>query len=265
MPQLHFIHQSIVPVRKTASDSAEMVTQLLFGELVEVLEQDRQWRKVQNQTDGYQGWIDEKMLIPVSTDFLQGISHWEFLSSPYSAVLYREADLAFPFKLVLGSPIPINNHLNSGDNVRLKFGDFQFVIPRTSLRPALTPTPRSLISVSEDFLATPYLWGGRSVWGIDCSGFVQQVYQMHGINLPRDAAQQVEKGQEIPFAQAQAGDLAFFENDKGRIHHVGLLLGNGLIRHAHGNLHDDPIDSEGILDLKRQIRTHRLRCVKRIV
>lgn len=265
MSALHFIHQSIVPVRSTPSDAAEMVTQLLFGEIVSILGSDHQWRHIKSQTDGYQGWVDEKMLVPVSNEFIQEIGHWEYLSSPYTTVLYREDDLAFPFKLVLGSPIPIAQGLQPLENIRLIFGDFQLVIPRTSLRPALSPTPRSLVSLSEDYLGTPYLWGGRSPWGIDCSGLVQQIYQMHGIALPRDASQQVEAGIEIPFAQAHAGDLAFFENDKGRIHHVGMLLSNGLIRHAHGNVHDDPIDATGIHNPKRQIRTHRLCCVKRIV
>lgn len=259
----HFVLQSIVPVRSTPSDTAEMVTQLLFGDLVEVLEVQQQWRKVRNHLDGYEGWIDEKMIGAISGDWLAGISHWEMVASPYVPVLGARGNVGFPLKLVQGSRIPIHPAGLSGSAIGIQAGEYQFRIPRMSVQPLAEATPEEFLRTSDVYIGAPYLWGGKSPWGIDCSGFTQIVLASSGIYIPRDASQQVLEGKEISFGEHQAGDLAFFENDRGTVHHVGLLVSEGEIRHAHGQVHDDLFTEAGIVHKINQERTHRLCSIRR--
>ena len=122
-----------------------------------------------------------------------------------------------------------------------------------------------LVALGRPFLGTAYLWGGKSIFGVDCSGFVQQLYKLFGIFLPRDAYQQAEVGELVGFLQeAKLGDLAFFDNDEGRITHVGMLLSDRLIMHASGNVRIDPIDHAGIIHRITGKRTHHLRLIKRV-
>lgn len=265
MPTLHFIHQAMVPVRSDASDAAEMVNQLLFGELVEVLESKEQWRFIRHQTDNYKGWIDEKMIHELDSDWLSEVVHWEYIHSPYSPVLCRVGQTGYPFKLVFGSRVPIAKDQFQKDSIQLELGSIKFRIPRLSLRAYNKPESRSVLKVSQEYLGAPYLWGGRSPWGIDCSGLTQMVYGLHGVAISRDASQQVSEGEEVNFAERRPGDLAFFENDKGRVHHVGIILEGEEIRHAHGNVHDDFIDNTGIYNRLTERKTHRLCRVKRFL
>lgn len=265
MPTFHLIHQALVPVRSESSDASEMVTQLLFGELVEVLEEKAQWRRIRHQGDGYEGWIDEKMIHPVSEEWLSTVDHWEYIHSPYSPVLCRIGDVGFPLKLVLGSRVPITENQLQEDSIQLELGTIRLRIPRMSLRAYNKPEARSVLLMSQEYLGTPYLWGGRSPWGIDCSGLTQMVLGLHGVAIPRDAAQQVMEGTEVGFEDRKPGDLAFFENDKGKVHHVGIVLEGGEIRHASGNVHDDQLDNTGIINRITQRKTHRLCSVKRFL
>jgi gamma-D-glutamyl-L-lysine dipeptidyl-peptidase len=118
--------------------------------------------------------------------------------------------------------------------------------------------------VALQYLDVPYLWGGKSFFGIDCSGFCQQVFRHFGINLPRDAYQQAEKGEVVGFLQeVVCGDLAFFDNEEGRITHVGLMLNTHEIIHASGKVRIDKIDHQGIINSETGVRTHQLRIIKR--
>ena len=116
------------------------------------------------------------------------------------------------------------------------------------------------------YLKAPYVWGGKSIFGLDCSGLVQQLYGLVGIQLPRDARQQVEHGQPVHFVvQARPGDLAFFDNAEGRIVHVGLVLEEGRILHAHGEVRIDPLDHNGIYNKDLGRYTHKLRIIRRLL
>ena len=121
----------------------------------------------------------------------------------------------------------------------------------------------SIVNCAKEFLNVPYLWGGKSFFGIDCSGFTQIIYKIHGIKIPRDAYQQAEIGDALTFIEeAKPGDLAFFENKEGRIHHVGIILADQKIIHAHGKVRIDSLDSTGIFNKDQNKHTHKLRFIR---
>lgn len=266
MHTIHFTHQILVPVRAEAADSAEMVTQLLFGDLIDVLEEDRQWRRIRNREDGYEGWIDEKMISPVSKEWMDNIVDWQLVAMAYVPVLCMQNGLGFPLHLVRGSRIPVLKKQENPHAWSVDFPDAKLTIriPRESTMPLFEKNSAEVVRTSEHYLGAPYLWGGRSPWGIDCSGLTQLVFRTHGVQLPRDASQQILEGETISYDQRRPGDLAFFENAKGRVHHVGIVLPGQKIRHASGNVHDDILDAKGILNLN-QIRTHHLCAIKRYI
>ena len=265
MQPSHFVYQSLVPVRSEPSDRAEMVTQLLFGDLVEVLEEREQWRRVRNVEDGYEGWVDEKMLAELEAGFVGNIAHWEVVLSVYVPVMLMRGSQGLPLKLPYGCRVPVMRGQEEGGRTLLDFGAAKVVVPRSSLHPVVEEGPFGALRLSEGYLAAPYLWGGKSAWGIDCSGFTQMAYALAGKSIPRDASQQVQVGAELAFEERAPGDLAFFINDAGRIHHVGLVVDDRYIRHAHGNVHDDLLTPSGIVNSITQIETHRLFSIRRIL
>ncbi|WKS95641.1 C40 family peptidase [Riemerella columbina] len=231
---------SVVPVRAEPSDKAEIVTQMLYGESAEIIEMHGNWRKIKMHIDGYEGWVDVKQLRPLSEE----------------AFLQRKTQpLQQPFKVCA---------LENGQQMLLSMGselqvDDAISVESNNLR-------SQIATVAEQFLNVPYLWGGRSFFGIDCSGFIQVVYKVHGINLPRDAYQQAEEGRVLDFIEeSQAGDLAFFENEEGKITHVGLMLDQQKIIHAHGKVRIDALDSIGIFNQEQNKHTHKLRFIKSIL
>lgn len=261
---IHLVHQAMVPVRSHASDPAEMVTQLLFGDLVEVLSEDRQWREVRNLADGYTGWIDSKMILSVSPEWVSAVSHWEFVSAASLPVFYHEGKDTFPLHLHTGCRIPVMADQVQAETRTITIGDWGLKIAAAHTTAALPASRDNLLSVAFAYLGAPYLWGGKSLWGIDCSGFTQMIFARCGVSLPRDASQQVHKGIEIPFGEHQPGDVAFFQNEKGKVTHVGIILHDNRIRHAAGHVHDDMLTSRGIYINSSKTLTHVLYTIKRI-
>lgn len=252
---------SCIPGRATDSDKSEMVTQLLFGETYTILDDSskKNWVKIKCSYDQYECWIDRHLKHEISA---AGFERWNakanaVTESLISQVEQKKSGLSYP--ILRGSTFhnTVNNQFDiDGETYSIT----QEKIPRHP-----KALPASLAAFAITYLNAPYLWGGRSPFGLDCSGFTQVVFKHAGIQLPRDAYQQAELGTTVPFvAEARTGDLAFFENSEGRIVHVGIVLDEGLIIHASGTVKIGKLDHEGIFDLKYQRYTHKLRIVKRV-
>lgn len=236
-----------------------MVTQLLFGEYFEILEEHKQWLRVKSGLDGYEGWIDSKQCQPISKDTYQSLKkQTPAYVADVMGVITDEIDkISFP--ITIGSLL----HFTRGKDIVIEKRKYSYQ--------GNTATPSGKVKRSElvedafSFLNSPYLWGGRTPMGIDCSGFTQMVYRLNGIRLNRDASQQVEQGTALSFPEeAEAGDLAFFDNEEGHITHVGIVLDKGQIIHASGKVHVDKLDHVGIYSEAQKRYTHSLRVLKKM-
>lgn len=250
----------LVPLRVSESELSEMCSQLLFGERVEIIEVGERWLFVRNRSDNYSGWVDRKMIQIISPEEDQRLN---FAPSYCVTVPYLNCDKVSSKQKIL---LPGGSILPAYSQGRCKIGKeiYQISLPDTV---NLQETPSGkIIRLALQYLNAPYLWGGKSILGIDCSGFIQVVFAMFGIQLGRDTSQQVESGKVIDFLfEAAAGDLAFFENAEGKIIHVGLLLSAGTIIHASGSVKIESIDSQGIISSQTGEYTHTLRVIKRLL
>lgn len=250
---------SVVPIRSNSSDTSEMVSQLLFGETVDILERKgKAWLKVRCIWDNYIGWVDAKQIKPITPTEFESYQN----SFAYSIELLQGAMTNEHYV-----PITIGATLPQFDGMNFSLNGSKFTFSGQAVVPSeLQPNAELLIKIARRYLYAPYQWGGRSPFGIDCSGFTQIIFKMIGIVLPRDSSQQVEVGEMVDFVeQAQAGDLAFFENRKGNISHVGVLLEDRKIIHASGQVRIDKIDHFGIFNVDTEKYSHKLRIVKRVL
>ena len=249
---------SIVPVRKEPSDKSEMVTQLLFGEHFEVIESNKQWKKIRTAYDNYEGWLDEKQFLSVSLEEFNKLNRSPSFITLDLVQVISDNDVMLP--IVLGSTLPFFN----GKSFRL--GSKEFVY-EGSVRNCDKPSPKKMIVENAYmYLNAPYLWGGRSPFGLDCSGFTQMVYKLSGFKLKRDAHQQAEQGYTLNLLdEAEPGDLVFFDNEEGKIIHTGIFLGDGKVIHASGKVRIDKLDSHGIFNVDTKKYSHNLRLIKRLI
>ena len=233
-----------------------MVTQLVFGECCEVLEQTKDWTRIRGSYDGYEGWCQP--------------GHWTEIGEEE----YTERKTALTPEWVTsveynGHPmmVPMGSSLTAMKNGRAHWRKNQVHYKGKAWDPAVAPTDaRSIRQLTLKFLNTPYLWGGKTVFGIDCSGFSQTIFKFLGIPLLRDAWQQAGQGESIGFLEeSKTGDLAFFDNEEGKITHVGILLNSHEIIHSSGKVRLDKIDNMGIVQSETFQRTHHLRVIKRIL
>lgn len=239
---------SISPVRADKKDQSEIVTQLLFGELVSIESHDFPWVQIRSLADGYEGWVDSK--------HLKKLTHKEMRrwSDGLTVSTDRERLLQTPWG---------NQWICRGSFVASGEESFAIAGDQFAWQQASTETFSDMYSAAESYLNSPYLWGGKSPFGIDCSGLTQLVYRFFGRNLPRDASEQALGGSEVEFTEIQRGDLAFFENDNGKIIHVGILDNQGHIIHASGRVRKDMLTPEGIVHSETGLLTHKLTAIKR--
>jgi gamma-D-glutamyl-L-lysine dipeptidyl-peptidase len=249
---------SLVPLRTEASDKSEMCSQLLFGDHFTLLEVGEKWSRILTEYDEYEGWIDNKQYVKINQTAFDGLSNAKSILGLEVFCKAYKTDNQLVLKLLAGSTIP--HHVDD----LFYLGDTRYKIEGKTVNPKYSEFRSGVKDAAQFYLGSPYLWGGRSIFGIDCSGFSQMVFKQFGIKLKRDAWQQAEQGELVAFLQeARTGDLAFFDNDEGRITHVGIMLNNQTIIHASGTVRIDPIDNQGIFNAELNRYTHKLRIVKR--
>lgn len=240
---------SVVPVKKDASDQSELVTQLLFGDHYQILNRsrDRKWLQIKIEFDHYIGWVDAKQHKEISEEYFHQINNLDLKISTEisSGILYKKKLI----NIVLGSVLPIAA-------TELFDVQEQFAYNGESKNLGVKYHFDQLRAVALQYLYAPYLWGGKTPFGIDCSGFTQQVFKIAGYKLKRDASQQYFQGEKATFENAAPGDLVFFHNDQNRIIHVGILLENSKIIHASGRVRLDLLDEKGIFNEEINEHTH---------
>lgn len=258
-------HLSQIAMRSEAAHSSEMVSQLLFGEAYEVVEYKSNWIKIKTADCNYEGWIDRKLWNPISEESMCDYCNIQKYFVKDLLLFLKERSTGFTFPIFAGAtfPIPTEGAFALGNREYLV--EIPEEEPMETL-PSLTGQQSAAIRFASRFLNSPYLWGGRTPAGIDCSGFVQLIFKSIGITLPRDASQQVEFGEVVDFAsETLPCDVAFFSNDEGNIVHVGMILQTGQIIHASGNVRIDAIDGTGIFNKELGTYTHNLRIIKRLL
>ena len=230
---------SVVPMRKEASHTSELVSELLFNDIYKIIDENDEWLKIQCMYDSYEGWIRK-------------LQHNEISDNELNDFISKE-------KFIVN--VPTINY----DNMVLIFGSKVFKHVEGSIPLSKNYDSDALIESAFKMLSTPYRWGGKSIMGIDCSAFVQLCAKIAGYKLPRDASQQYDFGDTVTdLSEAQAGDIAFFENKEHRIIHVGILLAKNIIIHASGKVRIDAIDTTGIFNNELNAYTHYLCKIKRL-
>jgi hypothetical protein len=243
---------AVIPMRAEPREASEMTSQVLFGETFEIIEWTDKWAKIITTFDNYTGWIGRLQFV-----MLGHIAYQDLLRKPspltYGAVTqaWKRAD-----NTVLYLPIGSSLAFLEGNRCKIENEKLEIIGPKGDIE--------NFVTTAKSFLNAPYLWGGRTHFGIDCSGYVQAVFKMHGSKLLRDASQQVEQGEVIAsLKEARLGDLAFFKNLEGRVVHVGIMLNNTQIIHASGKVKIDNIDDDGIYSEELKRYTHTLHSIKR--
>ena len=242
------------PVRKEASHRSEMMNQLLFGETMELLEEKGEWLRIRSVVDQYEGWITNHLITRIEKDLALEKHHY-VANSLVNPITITD-------KLM---NVPMGSFLTGYDEETRLLWDSDYKYQGTFRDISKSYNNDLLLKTVHAWINAPYLWGGKTFMGVDCSGFVQVVFRLMGIFMNRDAWQQGSQGEPVQnLDAAKQGDLAFFINDDGRIIHVGILLGQGKIIHASGKVRIDNIDSEGIINTDHGKRTHKLDVIRRM-
>ena len=239
---------SIVPVRIVDSDKSEMINQLIYGDIIEILEEKEKWVKIKSVFDDYIGWIDKKQYFKIDDNITLDLNKPVYSIDLVEFIENNNNELV---------TIPIGSDISNISLMNHKF-DGKTISGKNNRI--------SIVNTALSFLNSPYLWGGKTPFGIDCSGFTQMVYKINGYKLSRDAKDQANQGETLSFIEeSEAGDLAFFNNDQGDIIHVGIILQNNHIIHASGKVRIDRIDHSGIYNNDLNKHTHSLRYIKKII
>lgn len=241
---------SIVSLRFEPSDKSELVSQVLYGEVFKVIEHRKKWSKIRLAFDNYEGWIDNKQFVFINKEEYDDIAKSKPILST-DLVEFVEDNSKQLYPIPIGSSLnglSLLNHSHDGNTTSV-------ISPKSEL-----------IKTAFLYLNAPYLWGGKTPFGIDCSGFTQMVYKLNGHKLLRDASLQASQGEALSFIEeSEPGDLAFFDNAEGDIVHVGIIMEDNYIIHAHGKVRIDRLDHSGIYNIEKNSHTHKLRVIKKII
>lgn len=246
-----------MPLRAAPADQSEMISQLLFGDYFTILEKENEWIKIALDFDNFEGYIDHKQYVEISAS--------EFLKLKESEHNYTAQVIDFTTNTKQDlCTIPLGAHLPYYNKNTFYLNNETYHFDGATLKGCL---PKSeILQKAYIYLNSPFLWGGKTPFGIDCSGFTQMVYKLCGYKLLRNASAQATQGEVLSFIEeSEPGDLAFFDNDEGEIIHVGIILNNYTIIHAHGKVRIDNLDHSGIFNADLQKHTHKLRVIKKII
>jgi cell wall-associated NlpC family hydrolase len=249
---------SLIPVRIEPAHRSEQVSQLLFGETFTVIEAHADWLRIRCSLDDYEGWIQRVQSFELTlTEFTELQKQKSFLNYDLVQILINHQSIT---SVLLGSQLP---WYRSGS---CRIGNTAYTFEGNARQPDSLVTGKTVVENAYMYLNAPYLWGGRSPFGIDCSGLTQMAYKLCGVPLKRDAWMQAEMGQTVHLLdETQPGDLAFFDNEEGRIIHVGILTAKNRIIHASGQVRIDSIDHYGIFNAEARRYTHNMRIIKRLL
>ena len=253
---------SIIPVRAEAREEAEQNTQMLFGELAEVIDEQPRWKRIRLESDGQEGWVDAKMITPMTDK--------EYAA--YKKALKTAATVAFPMAYAMsennGQTIPLTagTRLTNYKDGRFEVLGVGFRIdPSMVITAPLELNQENLLKAVRFFINVPYLWGGKNALGMDCSGFTQTVMSLFGKALLRNASEQVTQGKPIKdLSKAKAGDLVFFDHEDGKISHVGIVIDPERVIHCSGRVKVEKLDSQGIFNAETGEYSHHLTQIRRL-
>ncbi|MDB5010753.1 MAG: ykfC, partial [Mucilaginibacter sp.] len=245
---------AVIPLRAEPNERSEQVSQVLFGEAFEIIEWKENWVQIITSIDNYTGWIGRLQFVM--------LGHMDFLRLKQNPPRLTHGAVTQAWKIIDNSMVylPVGSSLSfiKGTTCHIDKEKFEII--------GEIGGDNKLDTVAKSFLNTPYLWGGRTHFGIDCSGLTQTVFRLRGINLKRDASLQAEQGVLVPcLAEVKLGDLAFFNNAEGKITHVGIILNKEYIIHASGKVKIDMIDEKGIYSEQLERYTHTLKTIKRFL
>lgn len=251
----------VLPIRSEPSECTEMTTQLLFGEQFEWLESQDNWTHIRNLADGYEGWATTKMLTMLTDETMERLKHYQADLLQEPVTVFQSVHLGAMY-LPAGSRLFAQGHrlfFPSGELIMELFRETEAVGSQST-----NALPERILQTANQFLNAPYLWGGKTILGMDCSGLTQVSASINGFQLPRNACDQALLGEEEFLSLSLPGDLAFFANPEGRIVHVGLVCGQNQILHASGSVRIDDLDERGIYNRDLKKYTHLLHSIKRI-
>lgn len=239
-----------VAVRAEAADASEMVTQLLYGDHFKILEKRKSWSRIRIAFDGYEGWVDDKQYQEISEEVY---GEYEQKEDVWVADLI---EYAVDQNNQL-TTVSLGGNRKAGPLLKHQFDGLSITGKKAKDK---------FLEIAFLYLNAPYLWGGKTPFGIDCSGLTQMVYRLNGYQLYRDASQQAKQGEALSFIEeSEPGDLAFFDNQEGDIIHVGIIMKDNYVIHAHGKVRIDRIDHSGIFNVDTNRYSHNLRVIKKIV
>lgn len=250
----------VVPMRAQNMETSEMTSQLLYGELVEIIESMGSWLFVRNLIDNYEGWVDDKMISKIDVATLEYYQHTLPIVSSIPLTECKIHATDETFLLPGGSRIYQQTLLKTVNSSKL------FDYNSAPINSNIGLSGDNIVLIAKQYLNSPYLWGGKTVMGIDCSGFVQVVYSICGLVLPRDADKQSLCGVTVDFVEeCQPGDLAFFGHGGAEILHVGIMISSSQIIHASGWVKIESIDNYGIISGQTGDHSHELKLIKRLL